>query len=162
MYCTPTDLIAHANRAQMVTELSGDDYGRLPAPQAVVDYFTDGTASAEDLPALQKLKARCQQVVDLAAGDIAGYLALMPDVAPKLPASFLTTCNLDMALFRLFEKLPEDSVIRDLNDQRHAFFNNILSGKAKINRDTTPKGNADTAQTVGEAMVFTPSQLEGY
>lgn len=158
-YCSPQDLIAHANRAQLISQLSGNDYAPLPEPQAVVDYFTDGTADAADLPQLQALHARCQQAIDLAAGDIDGYLALMPDVKPQLPVEFLTACNLDMALFRLFDSLPEDSVVRSLNNRRHTFFNNILSEKTVVNRDVTPDNDA---QTIGDAVIFTSDFLQGY
>ena len=63
-YCTARDLIAHANRASLITQLAGNDYGALPAPAATLDYFETGNAApgyADTLAALnQLLQVRCK------------------------------------------------------------------------------------------------------
>lgn len=156
MYCTPLDLIAHANRARLVGHLAGNDYAPLPDAAAVLDYFTAGNATPGFEEVLANLKARVEQAITQASGDINGYLALIPDI--KLPADTLAAACMDMALYRLFDHLDDKSVIKQLNDSRHAFFDRLVTGKAVINRDLA----YGAAQTVGPDAVFTGATLEGY
>ncbi len=161
MYCSPLDLVAHDSRAKLISELAGNDYDVLPPPDVVVAYFNDDNVDDQYYDALDKIKARIEQAIKLASGDIDGYLALMSDVKPMLPADSLTACCIDMAMYRLFgdKALDKDSVVWQLNDRRHTFFNNILSGKTVINRDLTPD---NAAVTTADPMVFTADNLEGY
>ena len=155
-YCTPLDLIAHANRARLVGQLAGNDYAPLPDAAAVLDYFTTGNATPGFEEVLANLKARVEQAIEQASGDINGYLALIPDI--KLPADTLAAACMDMALYRLFDRLDDDSVIKQLNDSRHVFFDRLVTGKAVVNRDLA----FGAAQTVGPDAVFTAQTLEGY
>lgn len=155
-YCTPLDLIAHANRARLIGQLAGNDYAPLPDAAATLDYFTTGNAAAGFEDALANLKARVTQAIEQAAGDINGYLALIPDI--KLPADTLTAACMDMALYRLFDRLDDESVIKQLNDSRHAFFDRLVTGKAVANSDHA----FGSAQTLAPDAVFTPETLEGY
>lgn len=156
MYCTPLDLVAHANRARLVGHLAGNDYGPMPDAPAVLDYFVSGNAAPGFDEALANLKARVEQAIAHASGDINGYLTLIPDI--KLPADTLAAACMDMALYRLFDHLDDKSVIKQLNDSRHAFFDRLVTGKAVINRDSA----YGAAQTVGPDAVFTSTTLEGY
>ena len=155
-YCTPLDLIAHANRARLIGQLAGNDYAPLPAADAVLDYFTSGNVAPGFDEVLANLKARVEQAITHASGDINGYLALIPDI--KLPPDTLAAACMDMALYRLFDHLDEKSVIKQLNDSRHAFFDRLVTGKAVVNRDLA----FGAAQTVGPDAVFTSTTLEGY
>lgn len=153
MYCTPLDLIAHANRARLIGQLAGSDFAALPDAQAVLDYFATGAISnPADAEALSALQARVTQAISLATGDIKGYLALVPDIA--LPAEALHAACMDMALYRLFDVLPDDSVIKQLNDARHSFFDRLITGKAVVNRD-----GSGSAQTQASDSVFTAETL---
>lgn len=158
MYCTARDLIAHANRARLVGQLAGNDYASLPRAEAVVAYFDNGTTTPETAADLAALRARVEQAITNATGDIDGYLALVPGVT--LPTNTLHAACMDMALFRLFERLDDESVVKLLNDQRVAFFDKIVTGKIPVNSDK----NADTgsAETAGEEIFFTKQQFEGY
>lgn len=164
VYCSALDLVAHDSRAKLISELAGNDYDVLPPPDAVVAYFNDDNVDSEYYDVLDKIKARIEQAITLASGDIDGYLVLMPDVKAHLPVEFLTACCVDMAMYRLYDgkQLDEHSVTRRLNDRRHTYFNNILSGKTVINRDLTPQGNAYGAETTADPMVFTMDNLKGY
>lgn len=155
MYCTPLDLIAHANRARLVGQLAGSDFAALPDAQSVLDYFATGQAATGFEEALQALQGRVAQAIDLAGGDIKGYLALVPDI--ELPPETLHAACMDMALYRLFEHLPEESVIKQLNDARHAFFDRLITGKAVVNRE-----GGGSAQTAAPDSVFTAETLEAW
>lgn len=155
-YCTARDLIAHANRANLITQLAGNDYGALPAPAATLDYFETGNAAPGYEDTLAALKARTEQAITLASGDIDGYLALLPGL--QLPPQTLHAACMDMALFRLCERLEEESVIKQLNDSRHAYFNRLITGRAAVKNNP----GYGSAQTAAPAAVFTDEQLRGY
>ena len=105
--------------------------------------------------ALQALQGRVAQAIALAGGDIKGYLALVPDI--ELPPETLHAACMDMALYRLFEHLPEESVIKQLNDARHSFFDRLITGKAAVNRE-----GGGSAQTAAPDSVFTAETLEAW
>ena len=65
---------------------------------------------------------------------------------------------MDMALFRLCERLEEESVIKQLNDSRHAYFNRLITGRAAVKNNP----GYGSAQTAAPAAVFTDEQLRGY
>lgn len=160
MYCTPLDLIAYANRARLIGQLAGNDFAALPQPETVLTYFRTGKSDPADAEALAALKGRVQQAIDNASGDIDGYLALVPDV--KLPENTLTVACMDMALYRLCERLEDGSTIKLLNDQRHAFFDKLVTGKYPVNTaPVAPVGSA-VAEVAGDDVFFTAEQLEGY
>ena len=148
-YCTARDLIAHANRANLITQLAGNDYGALPAPAATLDYFETGNAAPGYEDTLAALKARTEQAITLASGDIDGL---------QLPQQTLHAACMDMALFRLCEQLDEKSVIKQLNDSRHAYFNRLITGRAAVKNNP----GYGSAQTAAPAAVFTDAQLRGY
>lgn len=155
-YCTARDLIAHANRASLITQLAGNDYGTLPAPAETLDYFERDVAAPGYEDALAALKARTEQAIALASGDIDGYLALLPGL--QLPPQTLHAACMDMALYRLCEQLEDKSVIKQLNDARHAYFNRLISGRAAVKNNP----GYGAAQTAAPAAVFTEEQLRGY
>lgn len=120
-------------------------------------YFLRGDSTPDTIEALSNLESRVQQAISNATGDINGYLALVPAV--QLPADTLKAACMDMALYRLFENLPDDSVIKQLNDSRHAFFDKLVTGKIPVNSGTAAIG---TAAVQGEEIFFTPEQLMGF
>lgn len=155
-YCTPLELIAHANRARLIGQLAGSDYAPLPAADDVQQYFTQGIVAPGYEQALSDLKARVEQAINLAAGDIDGYLTLLPDM--RFPVETLKTACMDMALYRLFDVLDDKSVVKQLNDARHAFFNRLITGAAAKRQDAA----YGSAQTDGPAAYWTDDRLQGY
>lgn len=159
MYCSPIDLIAYANRAKLIGQLASSDYGDIVEPQAVLDYFFNGTFAPEDEQALRLLSSRVEQAIDNATGEINGYTALFAHVT--LPSQTLKSACMDIALFRLFENLDEDNVIRLTAEKWVGYFDKIATGKMPINADdeTAVTGSAET---VGDAVIFTGDFLRGY
>ena len=133
-YCTPLELIAHANRARLIGQLAGSDYAPLPAADDVQQYFTQGIVAPGYEQALSDLKARVEQAISL------------------------KTACMDMALYRLFDVLDDKSVVKQLNDARHAFFNRLITGAAAKRQETA----YGTAQTDGPAAYWTDDRLRGY
>ncbi len=167
-YCTPIDLVAHDSRTRLISQLAGNDYGQLPTPQQVKDYFRDGIKPDNNLDAeaLEAIKARAEQAITNASGEINGLLAMCKlKIADfELPADTLTTINIDLALYRLCDNLDEDSVIRANAEKWIAMFNKLITGKTPVN--TTEKntevatGSAETLNTT--ATTWTEDALNGY
>ncbi len=159
MYCTPIDLIAYANRARLIGQLASTDYGVIPTAEEVTDYFFNGTYTPENEQALRQLDARVEQAISGATGEINGYTALFPTIT--LPAETLKTACMDLALFRLFEKLDEHSIVKQNADKWIVFFDKIATGKAPINADESTHATG-CAETAGSEVIFTADTLEGY
>ena len=161
IYCTPIDLIASANRARLLSQIASADYGQVPEAEEVLQYFKTGTADPAKLESLQQVEDRVQQVIYNSASEINGLLALCGDIT--LPATTLTTINMDLAMARLFETLADDSQIKRQADRWVAWFDKIATGKIPINKPETPAQAPSTgAETAGSDLVFSEDTLDGY
>ncbi|WP_230660466.1 phage protein Gp36 family protein [Psychrobacter sp. I-STPA10] len=161
-YCTAADLVAHDNRARLISQLAASDYGKVPSADDVLNYFIHGTVTGDNEESLQRLKARVEQAISNSASEINGLLSLCGGVA--LPTETLTTINMDMALARLFEKLDDDSQIKRQADRWVAWLDKIATGKIPINQDGAVVTNplVTSAQTLGSDVLWNEDTLSGY
>lgn len=160
VYCTALDLVSHANKARLLTQLAGNDYGTVPTAQAVVQYVTYGTADTDEI-GLERIKARIEQAIEQSASEINGYLAMMPTLSANIPTTTLSTINIDLAMARLFETLSDDSTVKTQADRWLAWFDKLATGKIAMSTQPiiTPSGGAVVATT---PSVWTQEALNGY
>ncbi len=164
MYCTPIDLIAYANKARLIGQLAGSDFGEIPTADEVLDYFFKGSFADEKEQSLRLIASRVEQAITNATGEINGYKALFPKV--YLPVETLKTACMDIALYRLFEILPDDSVVKQNADNWISFFDKIATGKIPVNADDDTDDDKEKpsthAQTIGDDVIFNADTLRGY
>ena len=161
IYCTPTDLIGYANKARLLSQIASADYGQVPTAEEVLDFFATGAASPDKLVSLQQVKDRVEQVISNSASEINGLLALCGDLA--LPATTLTTINMDMAMARLFDTLADESQIKRQADRWVAWLDKIATGKIPVNTAPTPTiDTSSSALSGGTDAVWTEDTLNGY
>lgn len=163
IYCTALDLVSHANKARLLTQLAGNDYGTVPTAQAVMQYMTHGTADTDETgkAELERIKVRIEQAIEQSASEINGYLAMMPTLSANIPTATLSTINVDLAMARLFETLSDDSTVKTQADRWLAWFDKLATGKIAMSTwpIITPSGGAVVATT---PSVWTQEALNGY
>lgn len=125
IYCTTLDLVSHANKARLLTQLAGNDYGTLPTAQVVMQYMTHGTADTDETgkAELGRIKVRIEQAIEQSASEINGYLAMMPTLSANIPTATLSTINVDLAMARLFETLGDDRLANSIRQDLQACLN---------------------------------------
>ncbi len=163
VYCTALDLISHDNKARLLSQLAGNDFGKLPTAEALKQYLTFGTVSVEDKTNLEQVKLRMEQAIEQSASEINGYLAMMPTVSVSIPVTTLSTINVDLAMARLFDNLSDDSTIKMQADRWVTWFDKLATGKiGNFTTTTTETTATGSAEVAGSDMVWTTETLNGY
>lgn len=160
-YCTHIDLIRYGNTARLLSQLASPDYGVIPTADEVLSYFLNSTSTAENENNLRSIKSRVEQAIKNGAGEINGWLALcrVQNASFTLPHETLATANMDLALFRLFPHLDENSTIKINTARWTTMFDKIAIGKISTAVKQTT-ASAETAQTT--ATVWTEDAMNGY